>query len=411
MSEAAVGDAGGTVTVVGTHGGEVFGRAAGRAIEGAGVVVGSARHLAERSLRAAQEQWTLRGPLDPIIEQIAAAAERGVAVCVLSSGDPGFFGIVRLLAQRLGSGRLAVHPAPSSVSLAFARAGVSWDDALVVSAHGRPLRDAIDHALGAAKVAVLTSPEQPPQLVGQALLDRGSDPRSVVVASRLGEPGEAVTRTDLHGLAAGSFDPMSVVLILEPASEPDSELGSGDNTLPSLAWGLAENAFEHRAGMITKSEVRAVALGKMALPRTGVVWDVGAGSGSVAIECARLSRGLRVFAIERSEADAAQITRNARTHGVRVTVVNGEAPDALAELPTPDRVFVGGGGLSVLEECVRRVSPTGTVVATHVLVDRADAAWRLLGNSVQVGVSRAVGIADGMRLNAENPVFISWGPT
>jgi precorrin-6Y C5,15-methyltransferase (decarboxylating) len=197
---------------------------------------------------------------------------------------------------------------------------------------------------------------------------------------------------------------MSVVLLLDPiaAARADGR---------SLAWGLPESSFEHRAGMITKAEVRGVALGKLGLPPTGVLWDVGAGSGSIAIECARLSPRLTVFAIERSAEDAERIRRNAAAHGANVSVVEGEAPTAFAGLPSPDRVFVGGGGIDVLEQALAMLRPGGRLVATHVLVDRAAAAWRLLGNTAQVSVARSASIADGFRLEAENPVFISWGPT
>jgi precorrin-6Y C5,15-methyltransferase (decarboxylating) len=226
----------------------------------------------------------------------------------------------------------------------------------------------------------------------------------VIVASRLAEPGETVTRTDLDGLAGGVYEPMSVVLLVEPDSLARTDA-------PTLAWGLPEASFEHRAGMITKAEVRAVALGKLGLPATGVLWDVGAGSGAVAIECARLAPRLTVFAIERSADDAQRIRRNVAAHGVNVAVIHAEAPLAFGGLPAPDRVFVGGGGLDVLEQALALLKPGGRLVASHVLVDRAAAAWRLLGNSVQVSVARSASIADGFRLQAENPVFISWGPT
>jgi precorrin-6Y C5,15-methyltransferase (decarboxylating) len=317
----------------------------------------------------------------------------------LASGDPGFFGIVRVLAEQLGSARLEIHPAPSSVALAFARSGLSWDDATVVSAHGRSLEEAAARA-GGAKVAVLTSPDNPPQALGQALQGRGCAARAVTVVSALGEPGEAIVRTDLEGLAAGRFDPLSVVLLVAP--EAPSEMG--------LAFGLPESSFEHRDGMITKAEVRAVVLGKLALPPAGVLWDVGAGSGSVGIEAARLRPGLRVIALERSGADADRIRANARSHGVPVEVVVGDAPAAFEGLPDPDRVFLGGGGLEVLDAALARLPPDGLLVATFALVDRAAAAWRRLGEMAQVSVSRAVPVAgEGPRLASENPVFVCWG--
>lgn len=391
------------ITVAGVQGGQLFGDGAHHSLHAADVLVASPRHLAHVELRAHQTTVELSGALDVVLERIAELRELRKQVTVLASGDPGFFGIVRVLAERFGCEALAVHPAPSSVALAFARAGCSWDDAVVISAHGRPLESAVAAALGRPKVAVLTSPTEPPEKLGRALLDAGSPPRSVTVASRLAEPDERLTRTDLDGLARGTFDPLSVVLLMDPARE-------GLTDSPSLAWGLPETDFEHRAGMITKAEVRAVVLGKLRVPARGVLWDVGAGSGSVGIECARLAPSLDVFAIERSAEDAERIRRNAAAHGVKLNVVHAEAPAVFARLAPPDRVFVGGGGIDVLESAMLHMRPHGQLVATHVLLDRAAAAWRLLGNTIQISVARGAAIADGFRLQAENPIFVSWGP-
>jgi precorrin-6Y C5,15-methyltransferase (decarboxylating) len=391
------------IAVVGLHGGEAFGRRALAALADAEVVVAAPRHKALVDLGAAQTVLELSGPLPAVLDQIDAHLSAGRSVAVLASGDPGFFGIVRVLGERFGPSTVEVHPAPSSVSLAFGRIGMSWDDAVVVSAHGRPAAAAVDSIQRAAKVAVLTSPESPPELLGRLLADAGCPARAVTIASRLGEPGESLTTTDLAGLAAGTFDPLSVVIFLGPAPAAGSEPG------PTLRWGLPEHEFDTRAGLITKSEVRAVALGQLDLPTSGVLWDVGAGSGSVGIECARLAPRLRVIAVERNADDADRIRANAAQHGAAIEVIVGSAPAALAGLPAPDRVFVGGGGTDVVRAAFDALRPGGTLVATHVLVDRAAEAWRLLGSTTQIAASRAVPIADGFRLEAQNPVFISWG--
>ena len=360
------------------------------ALPDADLFVGGRRHLDGVGGRTV----VLAGDLAPALDAIAAEPGR---VCVLASGDPGFFGIVRALAERFGPDALEVRPAPSSVSLAFARLGLPWDDAVVVSAHGRPLRAAARWASPAAKVAVLTSPESPPEALGKELLVLGASHRRAVVCSRLGSEAESVTEVDLAGLAAGTWDPLSVVVLLDRVE-----------SAPVLAWGAAEHEFAHRDGMITKAEVRAVALGKLGLPPAGVLWDVGAGSGSVTVECARLSPGLRVFAVDR---DVERVRANASAHGVRVEAVAGEAPAALAALPDPDRAFVGGGGLDVLDAVLARLAPGGRVVAAFAALDRAAAAAQRLGHLVQVGVSRASVLPDGgIRLAAENPVFVAWGP-
>jgi precorrin-6Y C5,15-methyltransferase (decarboxylating) len=290
------------------------------------------------------------------------------------------------------------------VALAFARLGVPWDDAAVVSAHGRDLADAAALVARHHKVAVLVSPDNPPEAVAKALLEAGCGPRHVAVCSHLAASDESVVRTDLDGLAAGTWDPLSVVLVWTGRLVPERA---------GLSWGLAEERFAHRAGMITKAEVRAIALGKLDLVASGVLWDVGAGSGSVAVECARLMPDLHVIAVERNERDAERIRANAAAHHVAVDVVTGTAPGALAGLPDPDRAFVGGGGLDVLDAVLARLNEGGTVVATYAALDRAAAAWDRLGSLVQVAVSRGepLGRGGSPRLVAENPVFVCWGPS
>ena len=392
------------IDVVGLHGGEPWGQAARGVLSGADTAAGSARHLeaAHGLLPSGVELLVLSGPLPSFLDQLEARRRQGRRVCLLASGDPGFFGITHLAAARLGAASLRIHPAPSSVSVAFSRLSERWDDAVVVSAHGRPLELAVSDVAANPKVAVLTAPDQPPQALGRALRERGVGPRRVVVASRLGEPDETVVHCDLDGLAEGSFDGLSVVLLLSPERD--------DHATAGLRWGREETAFAHRAGMVTKGEIRAVALGKLGLPPTGTLWDVGAGSGSVAVEAARLCPSLSVLAVERRPDDVARIRANAA--GLGVTVVEGEAPAALSDLPDPDRVFLGGGGLSVLDAVLERLRPGGTVVATWASLERAAAAAERLGNVVQVTLSRGVrfGEDNTFRLAAENPVFITWGP-
>jgi len=358
---------------------------AGPLPEGA-LILGSGRQLQQVAVPAGVATVIITGTLAPALKAIEA--EPGTAV-VLASGDPGFFGIVRALAERFGPAALDVRPAPSSVSLAFARLGLPWDDAIVVSAHGRPLGAAASAVADASKAAVLVSPDSPPEALGKELLALGAPPADVAVCSRL-------------GLASATWDPLSVVILLRGALVAPS---------PRLTWGRPEAMFGHRDGMVTKSEIRAVALGRLDLPATGVVWDVGAGSGSVAIECALLSAGLQVYAIERQVDDAQRIEANAVGAGARVTVVAGEAPAALSELPDPDRVFVGGGGLAVLDAVIGRLRPGGRVVATFAAMDRAAAAADRLGRLTQISANRGERLPDGgWRLAAQNPVFVVWGP-
>ncbi|MEM1334488.1 MAG: precorrin-6y C5,15-methyltransferase (decarboxylating) subunit CbiE, partial [Actinomycetota bacterium] len=278
------------VSIVGLHGGHCFGAAAAQALAEADVLIGAPRQhdalaAAWGSTPLSAERIDLFGPLDEIIDLIEERRGAHQRAVVLASGDPGFFGIERLLVGRFGAA-VDVHPAPSSVALAFARARIPWDDASVVSVHGRSMERALPHILAAPKVAVLVSASTPPESVGVALVEAGSTHRHVVVCSRLGEADESIVRTDLDGLATGSFDPLSVVVLTSEARplSPDAVVG----------WGRPTSDYRHRAGMITKPEVRAAALSKLELFGAAEMWDVGAASGSIAIEAARLAPGCRV---------------------------------------------------------------------------------------------------------------------
>lgn len=393
------------VAIVGLQSGQWFGTASDEALRRADVVIGSKRHLLALPPDLAAERVELAATLEQSLSDAIERRGGGQSVCMLASGDPGFFGLVRLAAARLGRQGLEVHPAPSSVSLAFARLGDNWDDAAVVSAHGRPLSHAVSAALHHPKVAVLVCADQPAEMIGRALLDAGCGPRLVRVCSMLASPEETITETDLAGLAAGHWDPLSVVVL----SAPEALRGSSG---PGLSWGLAESSYAHRDGMITKAEVRAVALGKLSLPAAGVLWDIGAGSGSVSAECARLAPGLAVFALECNPSEIPRLRANLASSTARV--VQGKAPEALTGLADPDRAFVGGGGIEVLDAVLRRLRPGGTVVATYATLGRASAAAERLGNLVQVSVSRGAPITPSegttqWRLEAENPVFVVWG--
>ena len=388
------------VTVIGVLGEQPLSKAARADLDAADLVFGTTRLLDTVALPQVPVE-PLPG-LDELVARIAGAPA-GRHIVILASGDPGFFGIVRVLADRLGRDRVMVHPAPSSVALAFARLGLPWDDATVVSAHGRPLADAVDALRAETKAAVLVAPDQPPQALGAALVAAGSTFEHAAVCARLGTDAESVTETDLAGLAAVEWDALSVVVLWS---------GRGVAAEPSVRFGRSANAFAHRAGMITKDEVRAVVLAKLDLPATGVLWDLGAGSGSVAIEAAALAPGLEVFAVERNPDDVARIRQNAADHGVALTVVPGEVDQVIADLPAPDRIFVGGGGPVVLDAALDRLQPDGCIVAASATLQMALAAYERLGEMVQVTIERAVPVGGaGVRLAATNPVFVAWGPT
>lgn len=395
-----------TIAVIGVAGGALAPGGAQR-LATAALVAGGERQLAAHAPPGVP-RVRLAGDLEPALAEMAHA--RG-PVAVLASGDPGFFGIVRRLARRFGGERLEVLPAPSSVALAFARAGLPWDDALVVSAHGRMPRAAVAAARAHPKVAVLTEPGFTPADLARALC--GGPFRRMLVAERLGEPAERVTRGVPAQIARMRFADPNVALVIDPARAVGPKQAGWPPRTPA-GWALPEERFEHRDGMITKAEVRALALARLGPGAGDLVWDVGAGSGSVAVECARL--GAAAIAVDRDPAACDRIRANAAAHGVDVQVVEGEAPATLEPLPDPDAVFVGGGGrqlAAVLEGAAARAR-RAVVVALATVERVAMATERLRAGGLEVEAvmlqaSRLRPLGAGHRLEAANPVFVAWG--
>ncbi|MEW6593472.1 MAG: precorrin-6y C5,15-methyltransferase (decarboxylating) subunit CbiE [Thermodesulfobacteriota bacterium] len=309
-------------------------------------------------------------PIAPVEQALAAVAERleQTEVAVLASGDPLFFGIGRTLISRFGREHVEIQPALSALQLACARFGEPWDDLGVVSLHGRPAGELGARLLPQQKVFCFTDRENSPALVAQALLaacENLGDSElaasyTVRVAENLGLPDERLHVGTLAEIAARDFGDLNVMLLARPEREGNIPL-----------FGLCEGEIAHSRGLITKDEVRAATIHGLRLPAAGVLWDIGAGSGSVSIEAARLAPGLRVYAVERNESELDNIRANCRTFGVyNVTVVAGAAPEALQELPDPDRVFVGGSGgnlAAIIEHAARRLKEGGTIVVNGII--------------------------------------------
>ena len=385
------------ITVIGCDGSPPRPRAA-HALAQATRVLGAPRHLDAVELPPGAERVELKN-LDDALDTILATEGH---VVVLASGDPGFFGIVRAIRAR--GAEPAVVPALSSVALAFGHLGLDWDDALVISAHGRDPRQALAAALAHPKAAILTAPGAAREL-GHALRAEG---RTVYVAERLGTDQERVTEY-------GDRDPAepNVLIALAESTSAKTPRWLAGHTGAPRGWALPEDAFEHRDSMITKSEVRAFVLARLGPGPGRVIWDIGAGSGSVAVECARF--GAWVVAVEQDRDQCARIRRNAAAHGVLLRVVPGKAPDALANLPHPDAIFAGGGDGTTMEQTVRAGDPE-RVVVTIAAVDRVGAVSTVLQaldyrvDGVQLQASRLAGLPNGThRLAAQNPVFVLWG--
>jgi precorrin-6Y C5,15-methyltransferase (decarboxylating) len=368
--------------------------------------VGRRAHL-EAHAQPTSRWLEISGDLDGLIAEIERSTQ---PVVVLASGDPGFFGIVRALEKHLGRGRLQIIPAVSSIARAFASAGLSWDDAVVASAHGRLPHTAINAVRAHPKVCVLTSPDFTPSQLAQAV---APIERRYVVCEQLGTDRERTTELEPAELAGKDFAEPNVVIALAPAHTQAAKQTLWPARGPSQ-WALPETGFNHRASMITKREIRAYVLSCLGPGVGDLIWDVGAGSGSVSIECARF--GAATIAVERDPDACQAIEANAASHGVFVQVVCDEAPYALRDLCDPDAVFIGGAG-QALPEIVEATASRArrAVVVALATFERVGQTAELLKtsgymvDSAMLQASRVQPISTANRLEAQNPVFVVCG--
>ena len=356
--------------------------------------------------------------LSPLLGRLRQALERRESVIVLASGDPLWFGIGRLLLQHLPPGCLRFHPAPTSLQLAFARLGRPWQDARWVSLHGRdpePLAQALQQR--PAALGVLCDPDQGGALsVRRLLASSGLEAAyRFWLAERLGHPEERLRCFAPAEPLPSDLDRLHlVVLIAEPPELPAAQ------TLPH--FGLADGLWlqhQDQPGLMTKREVRIQLLADLELPERGVLWDVGAGVGSVGLEALRLRPQLQLWAIERRAGAAALIGANAARLQVHPAgILEAEAAEALACLPDPDRVLVGGGGSrrdSLLQEVLQRLRPGGIVVVPLATLEALAAVRQALEQAgLEVSISqlqawRGTPLGDGTRLMPLNPVLILRG--
>ena len=352
------------------------------------LIVGTRRFaLMTAGFRAAFQTVT---PLDEAFAAISRHLAQG-NVAVLASGDPLFYGIGRRLLAEFPEEAIEVHPALSSVQRACALFRLPWDDAAVVSLHGRPCTHLPGLLLGPGKHIVLTDACHSPDRIAGKLLDylhsvgEKNLPRDVrmLVVENIGLPNERVFRGTLAEGAAKQFSELNTLCLIVPEA-----LG-----LPDTAFGLGEDELFHSRGLITKNEVRAATLHALRLPPVGIFWDIGAGSGSLSVEAARQNPRLTVFAIERKDEELQNILKNiSKFRCFNVVPVPGSAPDALERLPAPDRVFIGGSGGSlpaIIDHAAGRLAEGGLLVVNGVLdktVREAPQAMKKLGFTVTTAV-------------------------
>ncbi|MFC5144222.1 precorrin-6y C5,15-methyltransferase (decarboxylating) subunit CbiE [Streptomyces aureoversilis] len=352
-----------TVVGIGADGWPGLAPVSQEALRGAEVVIGGPRQLdLLPGAECSAERVAWPSPLRPAVPGLLAA-HAGRRVCVLASGDPMFFGIGRTLADVAGPAALRVLPHPSSVSYACARLGLPLEEAEVVSLVGRPLA-ALTAALHDGRhLLVLGAGADTPAEVAAHLRSRGFGPSRMTVLEQLGAPAERRVEGTADDWPHPPGDALNVIAIA-------CHRTPGALRLP-LTPGLPDDAFEHD-GQLTKRHVRAATLAALAPAPRELLWDVGGGSGSIAIEWMRAHRTCRAISVERDPERASRITRNAEALGVpALRVVTGAAPAALAELPTPDAVFIGGGltAPGLLAACWEALPPGGRLVANTVTLE------------------------------------------
>ncbi|MGJ0502692.1 MAG: precorrin-6y C5,15-methyltransferase (decarboxylating) subunit CbiE [Methylocystis sp.] len=371
---------------VGEDGAEALTPAARALVAQASLVVGGARHLAMIDAPAERLPWP--SPLSDALPRILA--QRGKPTVVLASGDPFFYGVGDLMARNVARDEIFCIPAPSAFSLAAARLKWSQQDCALLSLHGRAFERVTPHLQPRARLLALSWDETTPARLARHLVERGMGASRVHVLERLGGPHERVRDARAEEFALNDIAPLNTVAIEVEAD--------GDAPVIPFAPGLPDDWFEHD-GQLTKRDIRAVTLSALAPRRGELLWDVGAGAGSIAIEWMLSDSANRAIAIERDGARAARIARNALSLGVPdLRVVDGEAPVALAGLETPQAIFIGGGadaatlaaGWDVLPRYGRIVANAITIETQALLVDT----YREKGGEllhVQIAHARPIG--------------------
>ncbi|WP_328936705.1 precorrin-6y C5,15-methyltransferase (decarboxylating) subunit CbiE [Streptomyces tauricus] len=375
-----------TVVGIGADGWEGLPGTSRTALRDAEVLIGGARQLDLLPPECAGERVTWPSPLRPAVPGLLTA-HTGRRIAVLASGDPMFYGIGRALTEELGE--LRVLPHPSSVSHAAARLGWPVEDVEVVTLVGRPTARLAAALHDGRRLLVLSADATTPAEVAALLRDRGFGPSRLRVLEQLGGAKERTTdEVTADDWAHPSGDPLNIVAV-ECRRAPDAlRLGA----VP----GLPDDAYEHD-GQLTKRHVRAATLGALAPAPGELLWDIGGGSGSIAIEWMRTHPSCRAVSVERDPARAERITRNADRLGVPgLRVVTGAAPAVLAELPPPAAVFIGGGltAPGLLDACWDALPAGGRLVANTVTLESeallADAYRRRGGELVRLAVAHAV---------------------
>ncbi len=358
--------------------------------------------------------------IGPNLQEIVRTLEANLGqkrMVVVASGDPLFYGVARYLCDQIGKENFEVLPHVSSMQLAFARVKESWEEAYLTNLATHPLESVLDRIRIAETVGLFTSEKDNPSAIARQLLARGLDYFRAYVCENLGAPDERVTQGELSEIAEIEFAPLNVMILRRKPGRPD---------LPSLTsgrrrFGNPDDVFVQsrpKSGLITQLEVRAIALAEMNLQPGNVVWDIGAGSGSLAIEAAQLTDPGIVYAIEQDAADYHLILANAENFGVRnLKAIHGTAPGVFSDLPSPDAIFIGGTGQEVsrlIEAAFSKLLPGGRLAMNVATMEMLSASYAVLKklappvHALLVNLARGNEQMETLRFEAVNPTFLLW---
>jgi precorrin-6Y C5,15-methyltransferase (decarboxylating) len=400
------------VVGIGENGLDGLTAAARQLVEEAEILIGE-DHTLDLVPESHAERLVVGTSLDLGVEQIEASPEKRIVV--LASGDPLFYGVARYLCDRLGKQRFEVVPHVSSMQLAFARVKESWEEAFLTNLATHSLQSVLEQIRTAEKVGLFTSEAYPPSAVARALLEARIDYFTGYVCENLSSPDERVTQGELSELAEQEFAPLNVMILTRKpgaADRPAELIGRRLFGNPEAAFHQSRPKWE----LVTPAEIRAIALAEMDLGPTSVVWDVGAGCGSVSIEAAQIARQGKVYAVEQDLEDHQLIIDNAKRFGVTNLIpVLGRAPEAFNDLPEPDAVFVDGSGRNIcnlVERAFGRLRRRGRLVATLAGIDNVAETEQLLRRhcpDVKVwllSVARGNYQLERVRFESLNPTFL-----
>ncbi|MGK7939120.1 MAG: precorrin-6y C5,15-methyltransferase (decarboxylating) subunit CbiE [Crocosphaera sp.] len=403
---------------IGLEGRESLTQKTQKIIDNADFLIGSDRHV-NYFINHPGKKVIIRNFYEDI-NTLKKLKEYHQSIIILVSGDPLFFGLGRLLLEQFDAEELEFYPHISSIQLGFSRVKISWNDAKLISGHGRHLDELISSLQkGIEKIAILTDQKNNPAAIAHLLLSLDIAVNyDIWVCENLGDTDEKVncfTPQKLANLDNHQFSSLNLVILLR---NDDSDLDKKQlSKLP--IFGIEDKyflTFKDRPGLMTKREIRIIILGELCLKTQQIIWDIGAGTGSVSIDIARLCPNNKVYAIEKTAMGINLIHKNCQRFQVNnIISVQTKAPEKLQELPNPHRIFIGGSGgnlIEILDICKQKLAKDGIIILALATLENLVICLDWINKNsckyqlLNVNISRSLSLANLTRLSPLNPVFL-----